>query len=1091
MLAYALTLSLLSSLGAEPVDFTRDVKPILVARCVQCHGGQKQEAKLRLTTLQALKQGGENGSIIEIGNASKSRLIRALQGTHDLTRMPPESSPLNRDQINTIAQWIDEGAHGDEAGVHWSFVPPKRRTPPRDPKADPTRHPIDDWVRAKLKEKGLSSTGAADKATLLRRVTLDLTGVPPTREEWHAFELDTAPDAYERVVDRLLASPHHGERWGRHWMDVWRYSDWSGFGEEVRVSQRHIWRWRDWIIESINRDKPYDRMIMEMLAADEIAPTDADALRATGFLARNWFRYNRNVWLMEAVEHTSKAFLGVTMHCARCHDHVYDPITQENYYEWRSFFEPHQVRADRVAGQADPNKDGLPRVFDQDKFDPTYLFERGDDSRPRKDRPLTPAWPTFLRDCAQSISPVSLPPSAYYPALSSLHQDSERRRASAELARADDALARAKAKRRSAESLEARYADPAGRPRVLWSDDFSSASTRRQTEGGAWKTADGVIAPSTPLAKQSRLRASFEQPRDLSVSLRFRITGGKTFRSVGISVDAKDEEWSTFAYVSAGGKKLQVGWRRDGADLYPPSASVPVDAPIGQWMTLRFDLRDRLVNVALDGRVLLAYRLPIDRRPGQVFLWTHDGTAEFDEARAIELPVDAVLHEAVAKDSIVSAHPLGLEDARRESEQANLAVERAFAHQRYRLADKERIDAVIAADNARYRDATIAPERKASLVSAALAAQRLANLRNAEADVRAKELDLAIASRDHKDEGKRQEALKKARQALAAALAEMDQPTGDYQPLGILYPKSSTGRRSALARSIVDRRNPLTARVAVNHVWMRHFGQPLVASVFDFGAHGEKPSHPELLDWLAVELMESGWSLKRLHRQIVLSDTYRTSSSLAGKEAEQAADPENRWLWRYKPHRLEAEAVRDSVLSAAGELDQNMGGPELDHLAGESTRRRSVYYRQAAEKQMPLLLAFDAPSVNECYRRAETIVPQQGLALANSKLVLSASRRLARRLGERLPIEGAQAADFVQSAFETVLCRAPTNEELLECVHYLAEQERIGIPKEGERAADTYLGEAVDPPPAKIPSLRARENLVHVLLNHHDFVTCP
>ncbi len=216
---------------------------------------------------------------------------------------------------------------------------------------------------------------------------------------------DESEDAYERVVDRLLASPQYGERWGRHWMDVWRYSDWDGYGAEVRESQPHIWRWRDWIIESLNADKPYDEMVREMLAADEVAPGDPDTLRASGFLVRNWYKFNRNVWLEATVEHTSKAFLGITLNCARCHDHMYDPILQTDYYQFRAFFEPHNVRTDRVPGQRDTKLDGLVRVFDEKADATTYLFARGNEAKPDKEHPLTPGVPAVLGGDPLQVEP--------------------------------------------------------------------------------------------------------------------------------------------------------------------------------------------------------------------------------------------------------------------------------------------------------------------------------------------------------------------------------------------------------------------------------------------------------------------------------------------------------------------------------------------------------------------------------------------------------------------------------------------------------------------------------------------------------------
>ncbi len=294
------------------------------------------------------------------------------------------------------------------------FEPVRRPAVPVVKRTDWQRNPIDAFLAAEHERHGLEPRPEASKPILLRRVYLDLIGLPPTAAELHAFLDDPSPDAYEKVVDRLLASSHYGERWGRHWMDVWRYADWAGYGAEVRDSQPHIWHWRDWIIESLNADKRYDRMVQEMLAADELAPGDTDAVRATGFLVRNWYKFNRNVWLEHTVEHTGKAFLGVTLNCARCHDHFFDPFTQKEYFAFRALFEPHQVRTDRVPGVSDTKQDGIPRVYDAQATAATYLFTRGDERHADKSRVIPPAVPAALRG-EFDIKPVKLPKSEINP----------------------------------------------------------------------------------------------------------------------------------------------------------------------------------------------------------------------------------------------------------------------------------------------------------------------------------------------------------------------------------------------------------------------------------------------------------------------------------------------------------------------------------------------------------------------------------------------------------------------------------------------------------------------------------------------------
>ena len=408
--------------AATPVDYLREVKPILAARCTSCHGAIRQKAGLRLDTAEFIRRGGDGGPAVEPGKSGESLLIDRVTAADGPDRMPPESEgvPLGAAEVATLRAWIDQGAEAppeptpEDPRTHWAYQTPERPEVPRP--ADPAwaRNPIDAFLADGHRSRGLRPSPPVGKDLWLRRVTLDLIGLPPSREERRAFLADGTADAEERVVDRLLADPRHGERWGRHWMDVWRYSDWYGLGEEVRYSHPHIWQWRDWIVASLNADKGYDRMVEEMLAGDELAPDDPATVRATGFLVRNWDIFNRNAWLANTVEHTARAFLGVTIQCARCHDHKFDPISQADYYRLRAFFEPHHIRIDRVPGQPDRTKAGLPRAFDDFLETPTYLFVRGDEANPDKTRPLQPATPAVLGGEVKVV-PVSLSPTAACP----------------------------------------------------------------------------------------------------------------------------------------------------------------------------------------------------------------------------------------------------------------------------------------------------------------------------------------------------------------------------------------------------------------------------------------------------------------------------------------------------------------------------------------------------------------------------------------------------------------------------------------------------------------------------------------------------
>ncbi|HTI51679.1 MAG TPA: DUF1549 domain-containing protein, partial [Planctomycetaceae bacterium] len=435
----------------QPVDYLRQVKPLLARRCYACHGALKQKSGLRLDTAAALRKGGDGGPSIEPGKSGASLLIEAVTGTNGVPRMPPEAegAAFSPEEIELLRRWIDEGAvaPADEQPqadprAHWAFQRIER--PPLPPVQNPgwVRNPIDAFIAAEQERRGLTAAAPAEKSALLRRVHLDLTGLPPTREQLRAFLHDDTPDAYERAVDRLLDSPQYGERWARHWMDVWRYSDWYGRRAvpDVWNSAPQIWRWRDWIVNSLNSDKGYDRMVMEMLAADEIAPEDDDAAVATGFIIRNWYALNPHQWMKDMVEHTGKAFLGLTFNCAHCHDHKYDPISQEEYFQFRAFFEPVQIRQDRLPGQPDCGPfqkyeytvlrkvmpHGAVRIFDENLKAETFMYRLGDERERFAGKPaVSPGAPAFLAGDVFSIAPVELPPQAYYPGLKPFIRNAE------------------------------------------------------------------------------------------------------------------------------------------------------------------------------------------------------------------------------------------------------------------------------------------------------------------------------------------------------------------------------------------------------------------------------------------------------------------------------------------------------------------------------------------------------------------------------------------------------------------------------------------------------------------------------------------
>ena len=920
--------------AAADVDYGRDVKPLLKEHCYACHGALKQEAGLRLDTADALRKGGESGPAAAPGTgAAQSVILRRLTSPDPAVRMPQEGKPLDGRQIDLIRTWIEQGAAGPpneqpepDPREHWSFRRVERPAVPAVKRPEWVRNPIDGFIAAGHDAHGLTPLPPAGRPALLRRVYLDLIGLPPTHEQLRAFLNDPSPDPYEKVVDQLLASPAYGERWGRHWMDVWRYSDWYGRRAvpDVMNSYPTIWRWRDWIVRSLNEDKGYDRMVVEMLAADEVTPADDQNVVATGFVVRNWFKWNYNQWMRDSVEHTGKAFLGMTLNCAHCHDHKYDPVSQKDYFRFRAFFEPLELRHDRVPGGPDPGPfvkyvygvaygpmaGGMIRVFDEKPDAPTLMYKGGDErNKIPGEPPVAPGVPASLGGAPLEVRPVDLPPAAWYPGLKPFVQDEELSKARQAVAAAEPPLAAGAAAMRAAEA----------------------AWMRVQTEAGRAAADPGTPRPETSAAAQAAALAAYDE-----ASLAFRVG--------------------------------ELNLRLAQANLRSLEARVTADRA--------------------------AYSAPAPAPD------------------AAQRAADAVAAERAAAHAAA-----GLQLA--TAEQALFVARRAGT----------------ATDPARA--ALAAAEQQAAAATAAEAA---------------------------------------ARAALVAA------NDGKYAPLGPTYPRQSTGRRTALARWIASRDNPLTARVAANHIWLRHFGSAIVPSTADFGRNGKPPSHPELLDWLAAELMERNWSMKHLHRLIVTSSTYRMASAAGGSQASGAnvaADRDNRMLWRFNTRRMEAEVVRDSLLHIAGQLDPAMGGPDIDPKQGLVANRRSLYFSIHGEERMRLLELFDAPEVTDCYRRSETVVPQQALALANSELSLRCGRALAGTLWDAVaretPDPAARAAAFVAAAFEQVISRPPSAAERETCLRFLTEQAEVV--------------RTTGPQPAADPERQAREDFVHAMLNHNDFVT--
>lgn len=895
-----------TDIGSDALElYSAQLKPLFRARCFSCHGALKQEAGLRLDSADLMVDAG----VLTRGDVSDSSIVARVTATDIDERMPPEheGEPLTGEQVELLSAWIAAGAPAPpderpetDPNSHWSFQPVVRPDVPIVENTTWVRNPIDAFIAQSHEQHGLEPQTEAARAVLLRRLYLDLIGIPPTTAEIAAFESDVDSQWYENAVDRLLDDPRHGERWARHWMDIWRYSDWWGLGAQLRNSQQHMWHWRDWIVGSLNDDRGYDEMLQWMLAGDELRPNDPQALAATGYLARNYFLFNRYQWMDETVEHVGKAFLGLTFNCAKCHDHKFDPISQVDYFKLQAFFEPYQVRMDMLPGETDLSKDGVPRAFDADLDAKTYLLVRGEEGHFDKSQVIEPGVPEFLRfesarPDALKIKTVDLPEDAWQPERRAWVIDNY-------LAAATEKLCVAEAK-------------------------WTAVQTQTQVVAHADARVDAEMAVESQLAAAAASQAAAELAR--------------------LDVDIASAE-------------LESLRKRYAAMHLQESPASDVDSS----------------DVAIQDQTLRIAAIESERRLRLL--------------KAQRALVDVKQRLAAASDDKREA-------ITKEQTQAQQAVDQA--------------QQALAAD--------IKPEDAFTLpIGAQWSATRFKS-------------------------------------------------TGQDDP-AVSFPEHSSGRRSALARWITDRNHPLTARVAVNHLWTRHLGEPLVASVFDLGRNGAAPTNAKLLDWLAAELVDSGWSMKHIHRLLVNSAVYRMSSSNAGAESNLALDRDNRLWWRRQPIRLESQIVRDSILSLAGTLDLAMGGPPVPPAKQADSPRRSLYFFHSNNQRDLFLTMFDEALVTDCYRREQSVVPQQALALTNSKMILIASQQIAERLSHDTDSQrDSTARDFIATSFMTLLSISADETELAACETALAtwESQPGGTPEQ------------------------ARAHLIWVLLNHNDFVT--
>ncbi len=1150
-----LTLILAAPLGAEsPPDFARDVRPILARHCFKCHGPDETARKgnLRLDQrAQAIAPAKSGAIAIVPRKVSESELLNRIHSTDPDELMPPPAAKqeLSAAQMETLRRWIEAGAEYKE---HWAFIPPVR---PSVPDAAPGTHPIDAFIQAKLKAAGLSPAPPANPATLLRRLSLDLTGLSPAPEEIESFTNEPILNLQSKISN-LLASPAYGERWARKWLDLARYADTNGY-EKDRA--RQIWPWRDWVVTALNNDMPFDQFSIEQLAGDMLTDATQQQIIATGFHRNSMLNEEGGIDPLEFRFHamtdrmavTGASWLGLTLQCAQCHTHKFDPIQHREYYSMMAFLN-NADEPDFAIRPADADKQEQERAQKREA-----LIAALPEKWPSGDL----AWQTPRPVRADSDGKILADGSVLYPA-----KGPDKVVATVEVEAPENTSA-VKLETLTDPSLPSQGPGRTPHGNFVLNEITLTAAGQKVEISSAEATAEQNGLPVTHAfdgnpytgwavheggkklneTKTAILRLSKPARGNLILTLAQTHGGGHTIGRLRISTGVTQQSTEPRAAMKPAFEQWLKNSRTSAVTWTPlkperavsnsplltilPDNSVLASGDITKSDTydLTFKAGDKNIT-AIKLEVLPHDSLPA-RGPGMAYYEGPKGDfflGEFQPASGgqpvkIASSTDSYTknnfggnsgsNKAFDGDAQTGWSTAGAEGRANE---AVFVLESPLTPAGGVLSLKMMFGRHYACSLGHFRiSIATAPAAKASGLSAeAQALLTKQNLTAAEHEVlrtaflmQAPELTAARKEIDTLE----QPAAYQTTLVMHERPATNPRPTrlhhrGEYtQPEEIVepavlsflnpLPNDAPRDRLAFARWLVSRDNPLTARVIVNRHWAAFFGRGLVRTQEDFGYTGDLPTHPELLDWLAVEFMESGWSVKKLHRLIVTSAAYQQSSRVTGRGVE--VDPDNTLLWRGPRHRLEAEQIRDSALAVTGLLSKKMGGPGVyppqpagvttegtygamawTPATGEDRYRRSLYTFTKRTAPFAMSTTFDAPTGEACVaRRDVSNTPLQSLTLLNDVMFMEAAQALAKTVAA----QPGTMADKLRPLFLRIFSRPAANDEIATLTEFFtAQQQRF---TKGELDAVKTAGEGAD-------AARAAWTLtIRALLNTDEFVT--